>query len=182
MPLILEKTADSDLARAIKSSDANAFKVLYYRYYEQLYTFLWRRTQDGEISKDLVQELFMRLWNNRHNLDSRYALKSYLYKIGHNLVIDHLRKKGVEQTLFVADPPDEKAAFEENEHFELKESIDAAIRELPEPVRTVFCMSRFEGLKYTEIAETLEISVKTVEARMSKALAILRRKLKPFLA
>jgi RNA polymerase sigma-70 factor (ECF subfamily) len=67
------------------------------------------------------------------------------------------------------------------ENFDLHEKVQAALGALPEPVRLVFTMNRFDGIKYAEIAAMLNISVKTVEARMSKALAILREKLAPFL-
>lgn len=173
---------DSELAKAISAADSTAFKALYYRYYEPLYLFLWRRTQNRETSLDLVQELFVRVWNNRESLDAGQSLKAYLYKIAHNLLIDHFRKKGVEQSYFAADPPDETSATTTaDDNFELRDNIEAAIDNLPSPVRKVFQMSRFDGLKYHEIAAALEISIKTVEARMSKALAMLRERLEPFL-
>ena len=177
----MDKTTDADLSRAISASDAAAFKALYYRYYEPLYLFLWRRTHDRETALDLAQELFVRVWNNREKLDASQSLKAYLFKIAHNLLIDHFRKKGVEQTYFAADPPEEASVVSEADDFELRENIESAIASLPTPVRQVFQMSRFDGLKYHEIAAALEISVKTVEARMSKALATLRERLEPYL-
>lgn len=121
------------------------------------------------------------MWNNREKLDAGQSLKSYLYKIANNLVIDHFRKKGVEQSYFAADPPDDASVTTDEVDFELREQIEQAVAGLPPPVRQVFQMSRFDGLKYHEIAKALEISVKTVEARMSKALASLREQLEPFL-
>ncbi|MCA9743086.1 MAG: RNA polymerase sigma-70 factor [Deferribacteres bacterium] len=177
----MDKRSDAELASAISASDAAAFKMLYYRYYELLFAFLWRRTQNRETSLDLAQELFARVWNNREKLDAGQSLKSYLYKIANNLVIDHFRKKGVEQSYFAADPPDDASVTTDEVDFELREQIEQAVAGLPPPVRQVFQMSRFDGLKYHEIAKALEISVKTVEARMSKALASLREQLEPFL-
>jgi RNA polymerase sigma-70 factor (ECF subfamily) len=181
MHRLVENISDSELTKAIKSSDASAFKVLYYRYYKQLFIFLWRRTQNEETAKDLSQELFFRLWKNREHLDANQSLKSYLYKIAHNLVIDHLRKRGVEQTYFTNEQPNAAITDEESDDFELREKINATMSGLPDSVRQVFYLSRFEGLKYSEIADALDIAVKTVEARMSKALTILREKLKPYI-
>jgi RNA polymerase sigma-19 factor, ECF subfamily len=180
MKIFSANTPDNELAQAIKTADHTAFKVLYYRYFEALFRFLWRQTNDEELAKDLLQEVFSRLWKNRENLDPRQSLKSYLYRIGHNLVIDHRRQSAHKPEHLEDDPAFEPAYFVE-ENFDLREKIQAAIAALPEPVRLVFTMNRFEGIKYAEIAVRLGISVKTVEARMSKALATLREKLAPFL-
>jgi RNA polymerase sigma-70 factor (ECF subfamily) len=173
-------TPDAELAEAVKASDHLAFKTLYYRYFEALFRFLWRQTNNEELSKDLLQEIFSRVWKNRGNLDSRQSLKAYLYRIGHNLVIDH-RRQSAHKPDYLADHPAHEPAYVAEENFELHEQVQAAIHNLPEPIRLVFTMNRFDGAKYAEIAKTLNISVKTVEARMSKALAILRKKLAPFL-
>lgn len=173
-------TPDAELTRAIKAADHQAFKVLYYRYFEALFRFLWRQTSDDELAKDLLQEVFSRVWKNRENLDPQQSLKSYLYRIGHNLVIDHRRQSSHKPEYLEDNPANEPAYFVE-ENFDLREKIQATIAALPEPVRLVFTMNRFDGIKYAEIAAMLDISVKTVEARMSKALAILREKLAPFL-
>jgi RNA polymerase sigma-70 factor (ECF subfamily) len=173
-------TPDAELAQAIKDSDHAAFKVLYYRYFEALFRFLWRQTGDSELSKDLLQEVFSRVWKNRGHLDPGQSLKSYLYRIGHNLVIDHRRQRAHKPQYLDEDPTSGPEYFTE-EHFDFQEKLQAAIKSLPEPVRLVFTMNRFEGIKYADIAEALNISVKTVEARMSKALKILREKLAPFL-
>jgi RNA polymerase sigma-70 factor (ECF subfamily) len=173
-------TPDTELTAAIKASDHTAFKVLYYRYFEALFRFLWRQTSDEELAKDLLQEVFSRVWKNRENLDPQHSLKSYLYRIGHNLVIDH-RRQSAHKPEHLEDNPAHEPAYFVEENFDLREQIQATIAALPEPVRLVFTMNRFDGIKYAEIAARLNISVKTVEARMSKALAILREKLAPFL-
>lgn len=174
-------TSDANLTAAIKASDHHAFKALYYRYFEALFRFLWRQINNEELAKDLVQEVFSRVWKNRAHLDPAQPIKSYLYRIGHNLVIDHRRQTRHSVDSLEAHPEIEPA-YHAEEPFELTDKIEAAITSLPEPVRLVFTMNRFEGVKYAEIAKILNISVKTVEARMSKALASLREKLAPFLA
>ncbi len=173
-------TPDAELTEAIKVSDHSAFKILYYRYFEALVRFLWRQTNNEELAKDLVQEVFGRVWKNRENLDPGKSIKSYLYRIGHNLVIDHHRKNSQSVDSLEAHPEIDPV-YSADEQFELHDKIQDAIKNLPEPVRLVFTMNRFDGMKYAEIATALNISIKTVEARMSKALAILREKLTPFL-
>ncbi len=173
--------SDEELCRAIKAADEHAFKQLYYRYYEALFKFAWRRVQETEAARGLVQTIFIRLWNSRERLDEQQSLKSYLYRIATNLVIDHIRQKGQvrHQTL---DEIETEPSETPDETFELEEVIDGAIAKLPEALRTVFKLSRFNRMKNGEIAEHLGISIKTVESRMTKALTILRDHLKPFLS
>ncbi|MDZ7288385.1 MAG: RNA polymerase sigma-70 factor [candidate division KSB1 bacterium] len=173
-------TPDAELTAAIKVSDHAAFKTLYFRYFEALFRFLWRLTSDAELSKDCVQEVFSRIWNNREHLDPHQPIKSYLYRIGYNLVIDH-RRQNKQRLDSLEAHPEIAPSYSADEPFELRDKIEDAIKNLPEPIRLVFTMNRFDGFKYAEIAAALDISVKTVEARMSKALKILREKLAPFL-
>lgn len=181
MPRISADSTDEELTRAIRQSNGDAFKTLYYRYFEKLYSFLWRKTFSEDTAQELVQEAFVRIWQKRHNLRPDKPLKSYLYRTANNLAIDHLRKKIVRQTYLVADPDSEPVLVPED-NFEVRDRIHAAIANLPEPAQQVFTLSRFEGLKYDEIAELLQVSVKTVESRMSKALKALREQLQPLLA
>lgn len=181
MPRISSAATDEELTRAIRQSNADAFKTLYYRYFEKLYSFLWRKTFSEDTAQELVQETFVRIWQNRHNLRPDKPLKSYLYRTATNLAIDHLRKKTVRQTYLVATPESEPALAPDDQ-FELRDRMQAAIASLPEPAQQVFVLSRFEGLKYDEIAELLQVSVKTIESRMSKALKALREQLLPLLA
>lgn len=170
---------DGQLAEAIKNSDSQAFKALYYRYYEKLFQFIWIRTRSTELAKDLTQDVFTRFWNKRENLDPGQSIKAYLYRISNNLVINHYQHLKVERKYlsnldadnFIAAPDDT---------FDLRDKITFEIERLPEKQRTVFIMHRFENFTYAEIARTLEVSVKTVEKRMSEALRILRLKLAKF--
>lgn len=173
MPKFLE---DSQLVNAVKNSDGKAFKELYYRYADMLFRFLWRKTHNYESAKDMVQVLFMRLWNNRANLDHKQSIKSYLFRSANNLAIDHLRKKiaSRENSMYEveSDP-----AYYPDDWFDFKDHIKKALDNLPTAQRNVFYLSRFEGLKHREIAEILGVSQKTVENHINKALKKLREKL-----
>ncbi len=172
--------SDAQLVRRIKDDDEHAFKQLYYRYYEKLFKFIRRRVEDDDVAKELAQILFVRTWQGRERLAADQAIKSYLYKIATNLIIDFFRKKGREQ--FTAlDEVETDLSAEPDQRFELEEMIDRAVNSLPEPLQTVFKLSRFKDMKNSEIAAELGVSVKTVESRMTRAFTILRQKLKPLL-
>ncbi|MGH7451773.1 MAG: RNA polymerase sigma factor, partial [bacterium] len=170
--------SDQQLAQLIQHSDAEAFKTIYYRYYRPLFRFAFYRTHSKEISQDLIHDTFARLWSNRERLDPEKSLKAYLYRTVNNLVIDHLRHKATEEAYLQEQPPAEELLDQLEDDVVLRERIENAIAGLPENARLVFMLYHFEGFKYAEITEALEISVKTVESRMSKALQILREKLK----
>lgn len=153
---------------------------MYYRYIDQIFHFLERKTRNTDIATELTQEMFVKVWQNRNKLKPTQCIKSYLFRAANHLAIDHLRKKITRQTYLEETTGQERVA-KIDEYFDMTEKIDEAINTLPEDQRIVFTLSRFDGLKYAEIAETLQISVKTVESRMSKALAFLRQNLKHLL-
>lgn len=167
--------SDKKLARAIKSANIAAFKELYYRYYTPLHSFLWLRTNSTELTSDLIQEVFTRLWQNREKLIPENSVKAYLYKIANNLVIDHYRKKNTENAYLAENFLAKSRHLDDS--LESVTAIKISIQNLPENSRIVFILSRYQGLTYLEIAKALKVSIKTVEARMSQALRILRDEL-----
>jgi len=174
----LSDSSDRQLVTALHADDARAFRALYDSYYEPLYRFLWRKTRDRETALDLIQELFTRIWHKRRTLAADKPLRPLLYRIANNLAIDHLRRKTVRQATVpeaVAEAIADTSALLEDR--ELPDEFERALQQLPEGQRQVFTLSRFEGLKYAEIAALLEISVKAVEKRMSLALKTLRQNL-----
>ncbi len=172
-----KKYTDSQLVKQINQSDAQAFKNLYHKYASMLYAFLWRKTGNVDLAKDLVQEVFIRTWNNREKLNPDMKVKSYLYRIAGNLAIDHLRYKTLHPTAAIEDNFSGRL-YTINENFDVEPKIREAVNGLPETQRKIFYLSRFEGLKHKEIAELLGISIKTVESNMSKALKKLREVLR----
>ncbi len=176
----ISSQSDAQLVKAIRKAKAKAFKELYFRYSEMLYRFLWRKTHDSEVAKDLVQDLFMKVWNNRQNLEEKKSIKSYLYRAANNLAIDHLRKKIVHRETALNNP-ESRPTFYPDDWFDFEDHIKRALNKLPPAQRNVFYLSRFEGFKYQEIADILEISSKTVENHMNKALKKLRIELRHLL-
>ena len=163
---------DSELIRAVHDSDGEAFRILFHRYYEPLYAFLWTRTRSADLSKDFVQEVFTRFWQHRQSVDPDQGCKSYLFRIADRLLIDHYRsqtsKKTVHNELLIYT----ETVTSSDPDFQI--TLQNAISALPDPVRRVFQFSRYEGYTYQEIAQMEHISIKTVESRMTQALKKLR--------
>ena len=174
------------LAARIKLGDKQAFELFFRKYYVRLCVFANKFLNDPDEATDIVQEVFSKIWEGRSEIDPEDSLKSYVFKIAQNLSINKLRRKKVESgyTEIYKLVFTEQLEFSAHESLlakELEENIAQAVNNLPAECRKVFELSRIEGLKYKEIADTLNISVKTVEAQMSKALKSLRLELSDYL-
>jgi RNA polymerase sigma-70 factor (ECF subfamily) len=142
--------------------------------------------KDFETSKEIVQDAFISLWEKRETIDMSRPVKSYLTMVIHNKCTNYLRDNrkfdpfilNIENLLEVPEYDGADILVEE----ELKLKIDASILELPEKCREIFVLNRYENLKYLEIADKLQISVKTVETQMSKALQHMRIRLAEFIS
>jgi RNA polymerase sigma-70 factor, ECF subfamily len=174
------------LALRIKQGDNQAFELLFRKYYVRLCGFSNKFLSDPEEAREVAQEAFIKIWEGREDIDPENSLKSYLFKIAQNLSLNILRKKKIETRYLEIF----KQVYIEHSDFsvydsllvqELEDKIAAAVNTIPPKCKRVFELSRIEGLKYNQIAEILNISVKTVEAQISKALSILRIELKDYL-
>jgi RNA polymerase sigma-70 factor (ECF subfamily) len=161
--------------------DQSTFEKIFKDYFLALCAFATKYTEDSDEAKDIVHQVFTNFWEKRNTIHFDQSVRSYLYTSVHNRSLNYIRDK----KKFIKDdlPQDEPALidFIDQSEFmeaeELRNEIYAAMTELPEGSRKVFKMSRFEGKKYKEIAEELDISVKTVETHMSKALKHMKEKL-----
>ena len=157
------------------------FEALFRGEYKGMLLFAIRYVKEEEAAREIVQEAFISLWEKRATIDRARPVKSYLSTSVRNRCLNFLRdSKRFNGTLLTLEGlyPDPSSA--ESNTMELKElsrQIQEAIAELPEKCREVFRLNRFEQMKYQQIADHLQISVKTVETQMSKALAHLRKKL-----
>lgn len=155
------------------------FKQLFDTYFDTIRSFIFYRCGDTDAASDMTQDVFMKIWEKREQLDNG-DLKPLLYKMANDLTISNYRKNSTrldyEKSLVIQTDsplsPEEEFRFEE-----LAASYAKALKEMPEAQRLVFLMNRNDELKYHEIAGRLDISVKTVEKRMSAALQFLRIKL-----
>ena len=173
---ITNVNSDKELILEIRIGNKAAFKSLFLKYYKKLIYFCLYRTRDLEVSKDLVQDLFAKIWSTRSSLDPDKSIQAYLYKSLTNQIIN-LSKLSSSKNVSL-DISDYAKYASEEEPVENRIDIETAIESLPEKLKTVFLLSRIEGFKYSEIAEICNISIKAVEKRMSKAFSILRKVIK----
>jgi len=135
---------------------------------------------DRDEAEELVQETFVKFWEKRDEISIETSIKSYIYSAVRNACLNYLKHIKVRQA-HVAEEKHFGEPTEEILQTEVSENIELAIKKLPAKCREVFELSRFKGMKYQEIAEYLNISVKTVENQMGKALKVLRVELAEFL-
>ncbi|MBR9920327.1 MAG: RNA polymerase sigma-70 factor [Bacteroidetes bacterium] len=165
--------------------DKPAFEGLFRSHFDHLCRFATQYVSDTDTAQDLCQKVFIRLWEKREEMDPKQSIKSYLFTSVKNRCLNYLRdQKKYRSQVLDLDCGDIEFGYEDEEAFaeaDLKDRIEKALSSLPEKCRLVFEMSRFQDLKYKEIATELDISQKTVEAHMSKALKSLRSELQDYL-
>lgn len=175
----INQLSEAALIREIHAKNRHAFTYVYERHFQELVMTAFRYVKDAGIAQELVQEVFIRIWEQPALLDENGALRAYLYKAVINHAINYLkREKNIARhhSLIAASLTDSYLHNLQEEQ-ELKLRIHQEIEKLPKQCAKVFKMSRFDGLKYREIAEQLQLSEKTVENHIIHALKILRETL-----
>jgi len=157
------------------------FEILFKKHYSVLCAYTYGFVADYSLSEDIVQEVFSKLWTDKRKITIDISVKAYLYSSVRNTALNYIKHQKVKRQY-------EKVSSDESNYTEqaidtqlirqeLNAKIQSAINDLPTERRRIFVMSRMDGLKYKEIAEKLDISIKTVENQMGKALASLRKDL-----
>jgi len=162
--------------------DKGSFENLFREYFPPLMAFSRKILVDEDDAREVVHQVFITIWEKRLEIDLSQSMKSYLFTSVHNRSLNVIRDRKKFSSVEVPDVAGELDVSSAIESMELEEKILEVIGSLPEKCRQVFELNRFEGLKYSEIAEKLDISVKTVENQMSKALKILREKLSKYMS
>lgn len=152
------------------------FKYIFDTHFNGVRNYLYYRAGDKDLATDVAQETFMKIWEKNTEFVNG-NIKPLLYKIAGDLLISNLRKRKVAMNYNAAVTTED---FSENPHElmhykELVKNYEHALESLPEKQRTVFLMSRMDGLKYYEIADNIGVSVKAIEKRMKNALEYLRK-------
>jgi len=164
--------------KQIKDGDIQAFETLFRSYYEPLCRYACRFVESMDTAEEIVQDLFYALWKERQNLNIFTSVNGYLYRSVKNKSLQQLEKEIVRDAYRTAVAENTTIETvtpqEELEYKELEQLMQDTLLRLPERRQNIFRMNRMEGKKYNEIAQELHISVKTVEAEMSKTLKILR--------
>jgi RNA polymerase sigma-70 factor, ECF subfamily len=173
------------IAEKIKNGDIKAFEIVFREYYAPLTLFANSMLNDKDQAEEIVQDLFYHFWKNRDKISIESSLKSYLFQSIRNKVLKHVRHENVKQKYaehFLEQSAGEQAniSMSAYELKELETMVNKVLDRLPGNCSLIFRMNRFEGLKYREIADKLNISVKTVESNMSRALNEFRNELKAY--
>jgi RNA polymerase sigma-70 factor (ECF subfamily) len=169
----------------LAQKDETTFEQVFKTHFKRLHAYAFTILRDEAEAEEMVQQVFFKLWDRNENLSLSGSVSAYLYRAVHNESLNYIKRQKVrsDHQLHIAysmknevENPAKKILTGE-----LEKKIHSALNELPEQCRTIFQMSRFDELKYREIADKLGISVKTVENQMGKALKMLREKLVDFL-
>lgn len=178
----LTNLEDLELLSLLKDGDIEAFNSLFRKYYQPLCAFAHRYVAHEDL-EEIVQDLFLWLWNNHENMEIHTSLSSYLFRAVHARCLNKIAQNEVKQrieTLYWKNYSGNDT-IEDYQIEELTNRIREAINRLPESYREAFIMHRFRDKSYKEIAESLNVSTKTVDYRIQKALKQLREDLKDYL-
>lgn len=176
----MNPSADQTIFEAIRYGDRSAFEQLFREHYRPMKAYAFKFVGDLAIAENMVQDVFLKMWQNREKLVITTSLVHYLFRSVRNHCLNHLDKEKVRsgylrlQLEKGMDEEDYRSFYPE---IGLLEKIEAAILALPPKRQEIFRLAREEGLKYREIAEQLQLSVKTVETQMTLALKQLRESL-----
>lgn len=169
----------------LREGRESAFEMLFKQYYQPLCNYAYSFLYDRDEAEEVVQSAFMNVWDKRQTIDVQSSLKAYLYRMVRNACLNAIKHNKVRQDYIalqvVKGEPTHESVTQHVLAGELEQRIEMAMKALPAQCRLVFQLSRFEEMKYAEIAEQMNISVKTVENHMGKALKILREQLKDYL-
>ncbi len=173
------KQSEKEILQGIKKNDQHAFEILFRSYYTGLCRYAGTILNDTQLADDAVQTVFINLWEKRQTVKIKIALKPYLFRSTYNTCINLIKQKELSEkgrkALSVLSSDIDQSFILRIEADELERIIAGAIESLPNRCRLILEHSRIKGLKNQDIAYELNISIKTVEAQLSKALQILRK-------
>ncbi len=185
--------ADFALVQRAKAQDRAAFNEIVLRYKSKVYNYIYRQVESAADAEDLTQETFVRAYLSINSFQSRASLNTWLFRIATNLCIDQGRKEKRSRSLLAPRSSDEDnyveqevpdSSFDPQElalNTELGTKLDAALRSLPEKLRTVILLYDIEGLSYEEISAILDCPLGTIKSRIFNARSAMRDKLAPYL-
>lgn len=180
----LNKQQEDYLLDALKQGSHEAFSLLFRTYYVDLVLFCGNFIRDKGTCEDIVQSLFLKLWNDRKEVKIETSLKSYLLRAVRNSCLDEFRHTEIVRQYETEKEESVLESYDTENYVlysDLHDHLSRALTQIPDVCREAFELNRFNGLKYKEIALKLQVSERTVEVRVSKALELLRKHLKDFI-
>ncbi len=178
---------DHDLATSVKLGDSQALNTLVVRYYQPLLNFVVRYVHSLDVAEDVLQDVFIRLWERRATWEIPDSVRAYLYTMSRHAALDLIRRASAREryestSADESDPVAPSTPSEALEQEEFAEAVRHAVAELPDRGREIYVLAHQHGLSYREIADTLGISVPTVKTHMGRSIVALERRLRRFLA
>ncbi|MFA6335963.1 MAG: RNA polymerase sigma-70 factor [Bacteroidales bacterium] len=177
----MNNTIEENNIKALCKGDQRAFEVLFLYYQPKLVYFLTGFIKDSELARDMAQDIFMNVWNNKTKLIEIKSFKAYIFKMGKNAICNYYDHSLVNEK-FVAEQLTRPVNFENTEEFifaqQLQNLIDLTVCQMPSRRKLIYTMSRIEGFSNNEIAEELNINKRTVENHLTAALADIRKTIK----
>lgn len=173
---------DQNLIKSLQQNDRSAIDTIFLKYHSLLCRVSLRIVNDTEAAKDVVQEVFIKLWRNRKELSITVSLEAYLKRAVVNTSLNYIESKKKFTSIDQLNPHIHHTSEDHQQSAdELSSRIDGAVNQLPIRTKAVFTLIRYEDLSYKEVSESLNISLKAVEKEMMKALRLLREMLKDYL-
>ncbi|PTX62260.1 RNA polymerase sigma-70 factor (ECF subfamily) [Kordia periserrulae] len=165
-----------EIVNSLKTGSQETYKLVYFNHHEWLCNYIYKLSHDYYLSEDIVQEVFLRIWLNRESLHIKSSIKSYLFRSCHNEYLQYLRKQKVKTDFLEKLRVETIFEMYDNEDFqkEYANKLESVLKLLPPKCKEVFIQAKLDKKKYKDIAEDLNISVKTVEGHMTKALKIIK--------
>lgn len=178
-------STDNATIKAIKRGDIKEFEKFFRAFYKPLLNYAYRFFEDQQDAEEIIQDLFFKIWEKRARLEINSSLSSYLFRAVRNNCLQSIKyqKNKTKYQAYIKNQPNnyqDSEPLEALEYSELNEKVNHILNELPDRCQEIFRLNRFQGLKYKEIALELKISIKTVEANMSKALKHFRVSLEEY--
>ncbi len=175
---------ESGLLKGLKKSDHDSFRKLFEQYSKPLYRFSLSYLKSNEAAEDIVQEVFIKIWDKRKDIDTEKSFQSYLFTIALNSVRKHFNKLAEVNQLkheIIASFSENPEAFDEQDNFEdYLCKLDALIQKMPEKRKEIFIGKKLEGKSQKELAEEFGITVKTVEYHIGEAMKFLKEEFEKF--
>ena len=170
------------LVRKLKKDNRKAFELIFDKYKEKLYFFALGYLNNVTETEEIIQTVFISLWEHRHSVNETLSLKNYLYKSTVNTIYNHFKHKAIRQKYLdyslVYEMKEDNYTQESINHNDLKKLVDTLIERLPSGQQKIFKMSRWEGLSHIEIANRLGLSVRSVENQVYRAMRFIKENLK----
>ncbi len=167
---------DQSYISGLRKQETRVYEIVFKKYYQPLVIFVMRHVGDEDVAKDIVQDIFFKLFENSHSLPDNFRLKSWFYKVARNTAVDYLRHLQVEDRykFLMAEAMVNIPDMDEEIDEDVYNKVHQAMESLPEQCRLIIKLNVLEGKKYLEIAEELGITINTIRTQVSRGYKKLR--------